>query len=547
MDPSDGSAVAENAAAETAAADVAEPRDGVVRAFIDLGTNSVRLSVLRFEAGQVHTVLAQRKQTVRLGEGEYADGRLQPAAMRRAAAVCREFAEMARGKQAVSITAIATSATRDAANQAEFLELLRREADLEVEVVSGREEARLIYMGVAGGLHLGHRRALFIDIGGGSTELIVGNQREAQFLESLKLGAIRLTSLFFQPDETGPVSVERYAAIKHHVEGAAVRALGEIRALGPELVVGSSGTIENLADIAVRREQGRSRERSDTVSLAALRQVITQLRGLSMEQRKQVPGMNPARADIIIAGAAVLETILELSGHSAFQVSDRGLRDGLVADALLQEGGEPYGQLTVRERSVLELGRACRFDERHHRQVARLALALFDSGRELGLHRLDDHARELLEHAAMLHDIGAFLSYSRHQNHSHYLIAHADLLGFNQRETAIIAAVARFHRRGFPSTEQPEIAALDAASQRLVPPAAIFLRLAERLDRSHAGRVAEARLVAGPGKTVRLVLRPSGPEGCQLERWGLEGQERVFERVFGRGLVVEVLEEGMVA
>jgi len=527
--------------------EAAEPRDGVVRAFIDLGTNSVRLSVLRFEAGQVHTVLAQRKQTVRLGEGEYADGRLQPAAMRRAAAVCREFAEMARGKQAVSITAIATSATRDAANQAEFLDLLRREADLEVEVVSGREEARLIYMGVAGGLHLGHRRALFIDIGGGSTELIVGNQREAQFLESLKLGAIRLTSLFFRPDETGPVSAERYAAIKHHVEGAAVRALGEIRALGPELVVGSSGTIENLADIAVRRGRERSRERSDSVSLAALREVIVHLRGLSVEQRKQVPGMNPARADIIIAGAAVLETILELSGHGAFQVSDRGLRDGLVADALLQEGGEPYGQLTVRERSVLELGRACRFDERHHRQVARLSLALFDSARELGLHRLDDHVRELLEHAAMLHDIGAFLSYSRHQNHSHYLIAHADLLGFNQRETAIIAVLARFHRRGFPSPEQPEIAALDAASQRLVPPAAVFLRLAERLDRSHAGRVAEARLSAGPGKSVRLTLRSSGPEGCQLERWGLEGQERVFERVFGRGLVVEVLEEGMVA
>lgn len=534
-----------SAGADAAVTDAAEPRDGVIRAFIDLGTNSVRLSVVRFEAGQVHTVLAQRKQTVRLGEGEYADGRLQLAAMRRAAAVCREFAEMARGKQAASITAIATSATRDAANQAEFLDLLRREADLEVEVVSGREEARLIYMGVAGGLHLGHRRALFIDIGGGSTELIVGDQREAQFLESLKLGAIRLSSLFFRPDEMGPVTAERYALIKHHVAGAAVRALGEIRALSPELVVGSSGSIENLADMAVRREKGRSRERSDTVSLASLRATITQLRGLSVEQRKQVPGMNPARADIIIAGAAVLETILELSGLSGFQVSDRGLRDGLIADALLQEGGEPYGQLTVRERSVLELGRACRFDESHHRQVARLALGLFDSARELGLHQLDDHARELLEHAAMLHDIGAFLSYSRHQNHSHYLIAHADLLGFNQRETAVIAALARFHRRGFPAAEQPEIAALDAASQRLVPPAAIFLRLAERLDRSHAARVAEARLTAGPGKTVRLTLRPSGPEGCQLERWGLEGQERVFERAFGRVLVVEVLEEGM--
>ena len=523
------------------AAAAAEPREGVIRAFIDLGTNSVRLSVVRFEPGQAQTVLAQRKQTVRLGEGQGTDGLLQPEAMQRAAAVCREFAEMARGKQAASITAIATSATRDAANQAEFLALLRREADLDVEVVSGREEARLIYMGVAKGVNLGHRRALFIDIGGGSTELIVGNQREALYLESLKLGAIRLTGLFFRPDETGPVTNERYALIKHHVAGAAVRAMSEVRALGPELVVGSSGTSETLADIAARLELGRPLDRSDRISLDALRRVIVQLRGLSVEQRRQVPGLNAARADIIVAGAAILETVLELAGQSGFQVSDRGLRDGLIADAAMQEEGEAYGQLPVRERSVLELGRACRFDERHHRQVARLAVGLFDQARDLGLHRLDDHARELLEHAAMLHDVGVFLSYSRHQNHSHYLIANADLLGFNQRETAIVAALARFHSRGFPAVEQPVIAALDAGDQLLVAQAAILLRLAERMDRSHAGRVAAASLAAGPGTVVLLTLRPSGPEGCQLERWGLEGQERVFERVFGRALAVTVM------
>ena len=141
----------------------------------------------------------------------------------------------------------------------------------------------------------------------------------------------------------------------------------------------------------------------------------------------------------------------------------------------------------------------------------------------------------------MLHDVGVFLSYSRHQNHSHYLIANADLLGFNQRETAIVAALARFHSRGFPAVEQPVIAALDAGDQLLVAQAATLLRLAERMDRSHAGRVAAASLAAGPGTAVLLTLRPSGPEGCQLERWGLEGQERVFERVFGRALAVTVM------
>lgn len=521
----------------------AQAAAGGMRAFIDLGTNSVRLSIVRFQAGQPPQVLAARKETVRLGEGEFGTGLLQPAAMARAAAVCREFAEMARAKGVGSITAIATSATRDAGNQAEFLGLLRREAGLEVEVVSGREEARLIYRGVAGGLNLGRQRAFFIDIGGGSTELIVGDQHEAFFLDSLKLGAIRLSSLFFRPDETGPVSDDRYALIRHHVEGAAVRAVAELRALGPVLAVGSSGSIENLADMAVRREKGRPWARSDSVSLHSLRALISHLRSLDLEKRRQVPGMNAARADLIIAGAAILETLLELAGLESFQVSERGLRDGLIADAQGEQAGEAYGRLSVRERSVLELGRACGIDLRHHRQVARLALGLFDSARSLGLHRLDDQARELLEHAAMLHDVGTFLSYSRHQQHSHYLIANAELLGFNQRETAIVAALARFHRRGFPAADQPELAGLDEASRLLVLQAALCLRLAERLDRSHAGRVADARFAAGDGRGIRLLVRPAGSEGCQLELWGLAGQERGFERVFGRGLVV-VVDEG---
>lgn len=513
-------------------------RQSGIRAFIDLGTNSVRLSIVRFQPGQPPLVLAQRKETVRLGEGEFGSGLLQPAAMARAAAVCREFAEMARAKGAGSTVAIATSATRDAGNQAEFLALLRAQTGLEVEVVSGREEARLIYRGVAGGLHLGRRRALFIDIGGGSTELIVGDQHDALFLDSLKLGAIRLSSLYFRPDESGPVSEDRYALIRHHVEGVAVRAVTELRGLAPELAVGSSGTIENLADMVARREWGRPWERSDSVPLTALRSLVVHLRGLDLERRRQVPGMNPARADLIVAGAAILETLLELTGLEAFQVSERGLRDGLIADAQGQQEGEAYGRLSVRERAVLQLGQACRIDLRHHRQVARLALGLFDSARALGLHGLDDAARELLEHAAMLHDVGAFLSYSRHQQHSHYLIANAELLGFHQRETAIIAALARFHRRGLPAADQPELASLDPAGRLLVQQASLLLRLAELLDRSHAGRVSEARFEAGPGKGLRLRVRPASPEGCQLEVWGLVGQERAFERVFGRALAV---------
>ena len=196
---------------------------GQVTAFIDIGTNSVRLLLVRVNPNHSYSVLNQEKEIVRLGEGEFVDQYLQPKAMERAALVCKKFNEMAEACGAEEIIAIATSATREAANKAVFLRLLQQEAHLEVRTISGLEEARLTYMGLSSGHHLGSRQALFLDIGGGSTEVVVGDQTQHQVLDSLKLGAIRLTTLFFLPEEQGPVADERYALIRQYVRNAAVR------------------------------------------------------------------------------------------------------------------------------------------------------------------------------------------------------------------------------------------------------------------------------------------------------------------------------------
>ena len=223
---------------------------GAVFAFIDMGTNSVRLLVVRLLGGTAYQVLTQQKEVIRLGEGEFIDQRLQPGAMDRAVLVCRKFAEMARSFGSVEIIAVATSATREAENQAEFLHRLQSEAGLRVRVISGREEARLVYLGIASAAQLNGRQAAFIDIGGGSTEIAVGDDTDVSFTDSLKLGPIRLATLFFLGDDTGPISPARYADLKAYVRHTAVRAVQNAQKYRLDVAYGSSGTVENLTEIA---------------------------------------------------------------------------------------------------------------------------------------------------------------------------------------------------------------------------------------------------------------------------------------------------------
>jgi exopolyphosphatase/guanosine-5'-triphosphate,3'-diphosphate pyrophosphatase len=353
------------------------------------------------------------------------------------------------------------------------------------------------------------------------------------------VGAVRLSNLFFLPGEEDPVSPARYALVRRYVENAAVRALQTVREVPFELAYGSSGTVENLADIAALALHGRRRAREEPLTRADLTAVVSLLSGLTLEERRRVPGMNPGRADIIIAGAAILETMMDALAVPEIHVSDRGLREGLVVDYLARTGHRHLveGQ-GVRERSVLQLGRACGFDEKHARQVRRLALELFDGAQAVGLHKLDPAAREILGHAALLHDIGTFLSYNNHHLHTYYLVRNAELLGFDQTEIAAIAAVARFHRKAWPNRRRAELKGLDKPTRRAVPPLSVLLRLAENLDRSHAGLVSSAVFHAPDRHEAHLAL--TGRGDCQLELWGVQAQAAAFERAFHRRLTVSV-------
>ncbi|MEN6396866.1 MAG: Ppx/GppA phosphatase family protein, partial [Methanoregula sp.] len=463
---------------------------GRIVAFIDIGTNSVRMLVVRFNPNHSYSILSRQKQQVRLGEDEFNSGEITKEAIDRACLVCRKFVDLARTFSAEEFVAVATSAAREATNQDELLDRLRREALLDIRVIPGREEARLIYLGVASGLHLADRQAFFIDIGGGSTEISVGGQQQYQVLESFRLGAIRLTNMFFSKNLKGPVRAEQCKVIQQYVKNAIIHTVQKIKKERIDLAMGSSGTIMNLADIAQKALPKEAPSPAGVLTYRDLKKVIDLLCSLPLEERRKVPGINPERADIIIAGAVILETFMKELSLESVSTTVRGLQDGLLVDYLSRMENFPlFGTLSPRERSVLQLGRSCGLNEPHARTVTRLALEIFDSAKEAKLHNYGDWERELLEYAAFLHDIGSFISFTNHHAHSYYIIRNSELLGFDLKEIDIMANIARFHRKKKPGKKHLDIPGLDAREQRLVSVLAMFVRLGESLDRSHSGLV----------------------------------------------------------
>ncbi len=506
---------------------------------MDIGTNCMRLAVVRIEADGSYGVLTQQKELIRLGEGEFKSQWIQPEAMERTALVLAQFADMARSFGAGQLIAVATSAAREARNRRGLLAKLREASEVEVHVISGREEARLIYLGVASDVRLDdEQRALFIDIGGGSTEVIVGDQRRHFYLDTIRLGAIRVTNQFFEPEDTGPVSKGQYRRLQKHVAAAAVRTVQRLNNQQFDRIIGSSGTITTLCDLAARMHLGRPVEKNDAIDRKQVREVIARLLAMPLEERAAMPGMSARRADIIVAGAAILDTLYENWPDLPLFASDRTLRDGLLIDHLKRTAEQAdLHHLSHRMQSVLRLGRQCRFDEDHAHHVSRLAVQLFDAARQAGLHDLGDSPRELLHYAAMLHDIGTFVSYSLHRQHSYYVIRHADLLGFDDVEIQIIATTALYHKKTYPRKDDEAFAALDRDSRATVKVLCTLLRLAESLDRSHQRVVQEVSLNCQKEGDVVLELFASGD--CHLELWAAAVHAKAFARTFGRRLEIE--------
>jgi exopolyphosphatase/guanosine-5'-triphosphate,3'-diphosphate pyrophosphatase len=512
--------------------------DGRIIAFIDIGTNSVRLLVVRLNPNHSYSILSQQKQQVRLGEGEFEEEKILPEAIERLVIVCKKLTELARTFNPDEFVAVATSAMREATNQHEILHQLRQEAQLDVRVISGQEEARLIYLGVSTGIHLEGRQAFFIDIGGGSTEIAFGDEQNYHYLESFKLGAIRLSNFYLSDNPDQPVSPDRYKKVRQHIKDAIIHSVQKLRKQKLDLAIGSSGTIMNLAEIAQKIFPRNGNNGENILLYKDLQKVIDLLCSLPLEQRRKIPGMNPERADIIIPGAAILDMFMKELSLDSIIITSRGLQDGLLVDYLSRMDAFPLlGELSPRQRSVLQLGRSCRINEVHARTVTSLVLELFDSAKVLKLHNFGDWERELLEYATFLHDIGSFISYTNHHAHSYYMIKNSELLGFDQNEINFMANIARFHRKKTPKKKDPEILELDVRERETLRILTTFIRLGESLDRSHTALIQHVRFSSADKEAVSLEVVARGD--CQLEIWGVEAEKKAFEKIFGKKLVLE--------
>jgi len=461
--------------------------------------------------------------------------------MNRAILVCKKYVEVAKGFGSKEIFAVATSAAREAHNHLDFLDRLQKEAGISVSIISGMEEARLIYLGLSAGININNKIVLFIDIGGGSTEIMLGDQEHYYDLESLGLGAIRLTSVFLSDEGAKPISSEKYQKMKRYVQKKMVRVTERINQKQIELAVGSSGTIINLAEIACKTFNHDIDRNHLVLKYKELQSVIETLCSLPLNKRKDLPGINPDRADIIVSGAVILETFMEKFELKEILVSYRDMRHGMLIDYLQRHQGFPPDKTgSVREDSIMHLGRLFNINERHAKVVESLAVQLFDKAKVVHLHDFEEEEKELLRYAAFLHDIGNFISFRGHHLHSYYIMSNAELLGFNQTEITIMANVVRFHRKKLPKKNEPSFVELDKNEEHIVRVLSLLLRLAEKLDRSHNHLVRQVDFkIVNSSDTILLTLFCS--EGvCELERWGVEADRTSFEHVFGKKLKIQV-------
>jgi exopolyphosphatase/guanosine-5'-triphosphate,3'-diphosphate pyrophosphatase len=511
-------------------------------AAIDVGTNSFHLVVVRLLPDQKFSVLSKEKIVVRLGEGPHQIKHLTDEAMTRGVDAMKLFALVA-ARTGSPIRAIATSAVREAANGEEFIERVMKATGIEIEVVSGFEEARLIYLGVLQALPVFNDRIALFDIGGGSTEFLVGEQGRTLYANSFKIGAIRMTQRFF-PDER--VTHEQIERCRLFLRGEIYHAAREIRSSGSSRLIASSGTAQTVAAIALasRGEAVPEVLNGTTISRREVREVLDRVTAArSFKERSAIPAIDPRRADIIVAGCVTLLAILEECGFDEYTISSYALREGIILDTVQKMEGEQTGTphlSDLRYETVMKIGRMYNFDETHGRHVADLALAIYDA--LAPLHRLEDDSRELLEAAALLHDIGYYISHSSHHKHSLYLIRHSEAFGFTQEETTIVANVARYHRKSHPKQRHPEFAALDREEQQRVRCLAAILRVADGLDRTHQHNVESIEIRYDDSA---IHLRVSCRSGCDpvYEMWSADRKKLLMEEVFKRGVLIDGLQE----
>lgn len=517
-----------------------KPLQDCVLGAIDIGTNSIHMVVVEINA-QIpsFTIIAKEKDTVRLGDRDPKTGNLTDSAIERSMSALRRCNDLAESFNVEHIVAVATSATREAPNGHLFLQQIETELGIKVDLISGQEEARRIYLGVLSGMDFGGKIHAVIDIGGGSTEIILADSQDTLFLSSTKVGAVRLTQDLV---DTDPISELQLIRLQAYVRGMLERPVEEWQNSLPAgekpLLIGTSGTIETLALINAFLTKGiePSPLNGYEMSRQELTKILDKLIKMDYEERASLPGMSDRRAEIIVAGATILVQAMTMLELDSITICERALREGVIVDWMLQKGyieDRLAFQGEVRSRNIYKIAHKYQVDITHASRIADFALIIFDS-LQGEVYQWTDLEREYLWSAAILHNCGLFVSHSAHHKHSYYLIRNAELLGFSEIEIELIAQIARYHRRSKPKRKHEIYYSLSHNHRKVIKQMSAILRLAVALDRRQIGAIKNLESKFDDEyKQLHLHLTPSQPDDdCALELWNLEYKKPIFEQEY---------------
>jgi exopolyphosphatase / guanosine-5'-triphosphate,3'-diphosphate pyrophosphatase len=504
-------------------------------AAIDIGTNSVHMIVVRVRPDFSFEIVDREKEMVRLGAGGLDGKKLTPEAMTAALQALSKFARLARSHDVDQILAVATSATREAENGGAFLKQIERRTGIRARIITGTEEARLIHLAAVYGVDT-PKPAVVIDIGGGSVEVTRGSGHQVDFARSFKLGVIRLTERFVDSD---PISSRDERKMMKFIREEVNRYIDNIVEIGFDRVIGTSGTILSLGIVATALERNSVPQevRNLRVSAKSIRKLRKMAVEMDLEERMRLPGLDPRRADLMVAGLILLDTLLKRLGAEEITLCDLALREGVLLDYINSHRRDIKridSYPDVRRRSVIELAERCQWEADHSRQVAAIALTLFDYTKRI--HGLGDKEREWLEYAAFLHDIGNHISYGKHHRHSYYLIKNGDLRGFEPEEIDMMALLTRYHRRATPKAEHIGMTDLRRSTRRTVEILSAFLRLAETLDRSRHGVIRGVEVRERLGE-LRIKVQAVGD--AELEVWAAHRQAHAIGEALDRKVTIE--------
>ena len=501
-------------------------------AAVDIGSNSVRMMAAEVNQETIR-VLAEERQVTRLGESVFRTGRISEEALTFLSATLARMAAIYQKLNVDRVRAVATSAVRDAGNQEEFIARASAILGVGVEVISGPEESRLIRLGVESRWPRPKERTLIIDVGGGSTELIVCQGGQLIDAVSKPLGAVRLTELFLKSD---PPKAEELHRMNQYIDEKLASFTRKHRNEMFDRAVATSASaaavVSAVNELPRARREEADRMRARTTQI---RQLYANLSTRDLAARRKIAGIGPRRAEIVIPGAAVFLKVLEAFQHRSLYYSAAGVRDGIIADFEARGVGRELSQLSNEQLKVVEaMAKRYGVSMKHIQKVAQMAVRLFEVAHPI--HNLPPAAGKMLHAAAYLHDIGHFVSDTGHHKHSAYLVANSDMPGFTNRERFTIATLCQFHRKSMPQPRHANFQALDADAKRTVLLLAPLLRLADCLDRGHRQRVHDLK---GQIKNGGFLIQVRAEKDADLEVWAANNAAAAFQQVYGIPVTIQ--------